>query len=133
MYGAVVGVDYLVFTPYTLVGGVALACGGTSYGLANGLGGGHSDIVAKERPMPASFDAHVASTAETDTIRMTFRSSAVASLSAEPPFPPLPKRVPVTKHLLQDVVDPLSASLLVAPDTGAALGPKQARVSASDF
>src|SRR6202021_1817915 len=43
VYGSVVGVDYRV-TPYTLVG-VALAGGGTSYGLANGLGGGHSDMV----------------------------------------------------------------------------------------
>jgi len=42
VYGAVVGVDYRV-TPHTLVG-VALGGGGTSYGLANGLGGGHSDM-----------------------------------------------------------------------------------------
>jgi uncharacterized protein with beta-barrel porin domain len=41
-YGSVIGVDYRV-TPCTLVG-VALAGGGTSYGLANGLGGGHSDM-----------------------------------------------------------------------------------------
>jgi hypothetical protein len=42
VYGSVVGVDYRV-TPYTLAG-VALAGGGTNYGLANGLGGGHSDM-----------------------------------------------------------------------------------------
>jgi outer membrane autotransporter protein len=42
VYGSVVGVDYRV-TPYTLVG-AALAAGGTNYGLANGLGGGHSDM-----------------------------------------------------------------------------------------
>jgi uncharacterized protein with beta-barrel porin domain len=42
VYGSVIGVDYRV-TPYTLVG-VALAGGGTNYSLANGLGGGHSDM-----------------------------------------------------------------------------------------
>jgi outer membrane autotransporter protein len=42
VYGSVVGLDYRV-TPYTLVG-VALAGGGTNYGLAEGLGGGHSDM-----------------------------------------------------------------------------------------
>jgi uncharacterized protein with beta-barrel porin domain len=42
VYGSVVGVDYRV-TPHTLVG-VALAGGGTNYGLANGLGGGYSDM-----------------------------------------------------------------------------------------
>jgi uncharacterized protein with beta-barrel porin domain len=42
VYGSVIGLDYRV-TPYTLVG-VALAGGGTNYNLANGLGGGHSDM-----------------------------------------------------------------------------------------
>jgi uncharacterized protein with beta-barrel porin domain len=42
VYGSIVGVDYRV-TPYTLVG-IALAGGGTNYGLANNLGGGYSDM-----------------------------------------------------------------------------------------
>ena len=42
VYGSLVGLDYRV-TPYTLVG-AALAGGGTNYGLANGLGGGRSDM-----------------------------------------------------------------------------------------
>jgi uncharacterized protein with beta-barrel porin domain len=41
-YGFATGLDYRV-TPYTVVG-FALGGGGTSYGLSNGLGGGHSDM-----------------------------------------------------------------------------------------
>jgi uncharacterized protein with beta-barrel porin domain len=41
-YGSVMGLDYWI-TPYTMAG-VALGGGGTSYGLSDGLGGGHSDM-----------------------------------------------------------------------------------------
>jgi uncharacterized protein with beta-barrel porin domain len=41
-FGYVTGLDYRV-TPYTLVG-FALAGGATNYGVADGLGGGHSDM-----------------------------------------------------------------------------------------
>jgi outer membrane autotransporter protein len=41
-FGSVIGLDYRA-TPYTMVG-VALAGGGTDYGLSDGLGGGHSDM-----------------------------------------------------------------------------------------
>jgi outer membrane autotransporter protein len=41
-FGSAIGVDYRI-TPYTLVG-VALAAGGTNYGLSGGFGGGHSDM-----------------------------------------------------------------------------------------
>ncbi|MDP3689741.1 ice-binding family protein [Bradyrhizobium sp.] len=41
-YGFATGLDYRV-TPYTVVG-FALAGGNTSYGLSDGLGGGHSDM-----------------------------------------------------------------------------------------
>jgi len=56
------------------------------------------------------FDAHVVSTAENDSIQMSFQSGAVTELLVLPPFPPLPKRVPVTDNLLQGVIDPLSAA-----------------------
>ena len=42
VYGYATGLDYRV-TPYTVVG-FALAGGSTNYGLADGLGGGHSDL-----------------------------------------------------------------------------------------
>jgi uncharacterized protein with beta-barrel porin domain len=42
VYGFATGLDYRV-TPYTVVG-FALAGGSTNYGLAEGLGGGHSDL-----------------------------------------------------------------------------------------
>jgi len=41
-YGSAIGLDYWL-TPYTMLG-VAVAGGGTDYGLLGGLGGGHSDM-----------------------------------------------------------------------------------------
>jgi hypothetical protein len=41
-YGSVIGLDYWV-TPHTMVG-VAVGGGGTSFGVADSLGGGHSDM-----------------------------------------------------------------------------------------
>jgi uncharacterized protein with beta-barrel porin domain len=41
-YGSVIGLDYWI-TPHTMVG-VAVGGGGTSFGLSDGLGGGHSDM-----------------------------------------------------------------------------------------
>ena len=42
VYGTAVGADYR-FSPFTLAG-FALAGGGTNFSIANGLGGGHSDL-----------------------------------------------------------------------------------------
>jgi outer membrane autotransporter protein len=41
-YGSIIGLDYWI-TPHTMVG-AAVGGGGTSFGLSDGLGGGHSDM-----------------------------------------------------------------------------------------
>ena len=61
-----------------------------------------------------SFDARVMSATENDDIHVVFKSGAVEKLVAQPPFPPLPKRIPLTENDLQRVVDPLNASFVVA-------------------
>jgi hypothetical protein len=79
--------------------------------LINGKGSGFAEGVLSKDHMSASrFDAEVVSTAEDDRIEMAMQSGAVKTLSALPPFPAVPKRVPVTANLLQDVIDPLSAA-----------------------
>ena len=81
--------------------------------LVDGKGSGHaSGIVAKDHAIPGRFEAHVVTSDETDTIQMALQNGAIRQLVALPPFPPTPKRVPLTAALLQGVIDPLSASII---------------------
>jgi hypothetical protein len=79
--------------------------------LINGQGSGSArGVLSRGRLIVSRFDADVVSTAENDSIQVSFQSGAVKELLALPPFPPLPKRVPMTENLLQGVIDPLSAA-----------------------
>jgi hypothetical protein len=91
--------------------------------LVDGRGSGHvRGILSNGRAIPGEFEAHVATSDETDTIRMTLQNGAVRQLVALPPFPPIPERVPLTAALLQGVVDPLSASLIPGDTVGGNVG-----------
>jgi Protein of unknown function (DUF3108) len=79
--------------------------------LINGQGSGSArGLLSHGHAIASGFDADVASTAENDSIQVSFQSGAVKELLALPPFPPLPQRVPMTESLLQKVIDPLSAA-----------------------
>jgi len=81
--------------------------------LINGQGSGRTQgDLSKDHLVASTFDAQVVSTAENDSIEMTLQSGAVTTLSASPPFPAVPKRVPVTANLLRSVIDPLSATTI---------------------
>ncbi len=78
--------------------------------LINGqVSGSARGVVSKGDPVASKFDINVVSTAENDSVEVSFQSGVVKDLVALPPFPPLPKRVPVTESLLRGVIDPLSA------------------------
>jgi hypothetical protein len=81
--------------------------------LVDGQGSGHArGILSNGGVIPGEFEAHVVTSDEADTIRMTLHNGAVRQLVALPPFPPTPERVPLTAALLQGVIDPLSASVI---------------------
>lgn len=100
--------------------------------LINGEGSGHAEgVVARDKPSPIEFAAHVISTAEKDDIRIVFQSGAVKEAHALPPFPPIPKRVAITAADLMDVNDPLSAALAFMggrDDGGASLCQRRLRI-----
>lgn len=91
--------------------------------LVDGQGSGHArGVVSNGRAIPGEFEAHVVTSDETDTIRMTLQNGAVRQLVALPPFPPIPERVPLSAALLQGVIDPLSASLIPGDTVGGNVG-----------
>lgn len=86
--------------------------------LINGRGSGTTrSVVSNGRASAANFEAHVVTSAEDDTISMSIQSGAVRTLLATPPFPPTPKRVPLTADTLRNVIDPLSATFVLAGST----------------
>jgi hypothetical protein len=97
--------------------------------LVDGQGSGHArGIVVNGRAIPEGFEAHVVTSDETDTIRMVLQNGAIRQLVALPPFPQIPKRVPLTAALLQGVIDPLSASLIPDDTLGDHVGDQCRRV-----
>jgi hypothetical protein len=91
--------------------------------LVDGQGSGHArGILSNGRVVAGEFEAHVVTSDETDTIRMTLQNGAVRQLVALPPFPPIPERVSLTSALLQGVIDPLSASLIVSDSINGSVG-----------
>jgi hypothetical protein len=91
--------------------------------LVDGQGSGHArGVVSNGRAIPSEFEAHVVTSDETDTIRMTLQNGAVRQLVALPPFPPIPERVPLSAASLQGVIDPLSASLIPDDTVGGNVG-----------
>ena len=93
--------------------------------LVDSQGSGNArGVVSNGRAIPGEFEAHVVTSDETDTIRMTLQNGAVRRLVALPPFPPIPERVPLSAALLQGVIDPLSASLIPDDTVGGNVGDK---------
>jgi hypothetical protein len=91
--------------------------------LLDGQGSGHArGVLSNGRAIPGEFEAHLVTSDETDTIRMTLQNGAVRQLVALPPFPPIPERVPLSADLLQGVIDPLSASLIPDDTVGGHAG-----------
>ena len=83
--------------------------------LINGGGAGQAEgNIARGFAQPDGFLAHIASSAEKDDIAISFQNGAVRTLQASPPFPAVPKRVPVTSEDLKGVIDPLSAAFVPA-------------------
>lgn len=81
--------------------------------LINGQGSGRSEgVIAHGNASPARFAAHVISTGESDDIDVAFQNGAVTELHALPPFPPVPKRLVLTRDVLENVRDPLSAAII---------------------
>jgi hypothetical protein len=70
--------------------------------------------LAKDRALPALFEADVKTDVEIDKIRMELDAAGVTDLVVDPPFLPAKReRVPVKDADRKGVVDPLSAGLVI--------------------
>lgn len=58
---------------------------------------------------PEGFKFEFESSARSGVVSMGFGKEGVETFSAEPPLPPMPEEVPLTRAHLKNVVDPLSA------------------------
>jgi Protein of unknown function (DUF3108) len=95
--------------------------------IAGEVSGSTRGDLANDRAQPATFDADVKTSAETEKIKMTFDSAGVSDLTVDPPFPPAPpkqERVPVTDADRQGVLDPLSAGLVIISGSDDLLTPQ---------
>jgi len=91
--------------------------------------------LAKDRTLPALFEADVKTDVEVDKIRMELDATGVTDLVVDPPFLPARKeRVPVTDADRRGVLDPLSAGLVVVAGSDDLLKPQscQGRIPVFD-
>ncbi len=85
--------------------------------------GGSRGTVHGASMVPTSYASSTTTDKKTDEVRMTLRAGAVKDVSAEPPLPPSPDRVPVTEAHRKGVTDPMSAAIIAVPGTGEVLTP----------
>jgi len=96
------------------------AASGSVIGLLQILSNGEGSVAVHGvldagRPSPAVFAARVTVDDKVDEVRMALSAGAVTEVVAEPPYPPVPDRVPVTDAHRRGVVDPISAGLMPVP------------------
>lgn len=71
-----------------------------------------------------SFVSNVISGKKIDEVRMTLSGGVVKDLSAEPPMPPVPDRVPVTEAHKRGVTDPMTGGLIAVSGNGNIVTPE---------
>jgi len=98
--------------------------------LINGDGSGRAEgHIIHGSLQPERFVAHVASSAENDDVTISFQNGVIRDVQAFPPFPAVPKRVPITPELLAGASDPLSVAFVLSNrESGAGPCEKQLQV-----
>lgn len=109
----------------------AVASGKTS-GLLAVFSGGHGTAASRGAIKGGmlhalSFASSVVSGKKSDEVRMTLSGGVVKDLSAEPPMPPVPDRVPVTEAHMRGVTDPMTGGLVTVAGTGDTVTPEACR------
>lgn len=76
------------------------------------------------QPIASAFASSITTDKKFDEVRMLLSGHNVTEYVAEPPTMPSPERVPLTATHRQNVLDPMTASLLKVPGTGATFVPE---------
>jgi hypothetical protein len=81
-----------------------------------------SGMVTANGPIPTNYDFRYETNDKREQIRLRFAKNTVSEVLLNPPKHPKPGRVPITAQHLHNVVDPLSAVILLSRMTGAKTG-----------
>jgi hypothetical protein len=73
-----------------------------------------SGLVTAKGPLPANYNFAYESSDKREQVELRFANNAVSQVLLNPPKAPKPGRVPITQEHLRDVVDPLSAVILLS-------------------
>ena len=97
---------------------------GVTTGLMRVLTGGQGTTSARGtlsagRPVLATYSATIKTSRKTDEVLMTVNEGQVKDIKLSPSVVPDPQRIPVTDAERSGVIDPMTASLLRVPGTGA--------------
>lgn len=82
-----------------------------------------SGAIAGGRIVPAAYATTASNSETTRTVRMSMTGRAVRGVDISPPFEEKPGRVPLTDANRRDIVDPLSAAVMVVPGVEPVVGP----------
>lgn len=93
------------------------AASGRVIGLLKVLSNGEGTVAAHGtvdggRLLPTAYAARVTVDDRVDEVRMTLSGGTVTEVKAEPAYPPVPDRVPVTDAHRRGVLDPMTAGLM---------------------
>ncbi len=92
---------------------------------ANGKGSSAArGPVTDGQPTASSYASSIVTDKKYDEVRMLMSGHNVKEYLAEPPTMPSPERVPLTAAHRQNVLDPMTASLLKVPGTGTTFSPE---------
>jgi hypothetical protein len=81
-----------------------------------------SGAVSARGPVPANYNFTYETSDKREQIELRFTNNAVSEVLLNPPKMPKPGRVPITEEHLRDVVDPLSAVILLSRVAGGKKG-----------
>ncbi len=102
--------------------------------LTSGQGAAASrGILNGGRIQATTYAVNVTSDGKADEVRMMLKDGAVKTVTAEPPLPPHPDRVPVTEGHRRGVIDPISAGIIVLGGNGDLLVPQVCQRTISVF
>jgi hypothetical protein len=109
--------------------GYSAAASGTTTGLLRAFTGGRGTTAARGtlsggRPVTSIYAATISTRKKNDEIRLTIANGTVKDFRLDPPQDDDPERVPVTDAHRQNVLDPMTASLVRMPGNGDLLAPE---------
>jgi len=115
----------------------AAANGGTT-GLLQAISSGHGTAAGRGtlgagKPVTSNYSATVVADKKTDEVRMTVSAGNVKDYSAQPPWPLVPDRVPVTEAHRHGIIDPMSAWLMPVAGNADPMRPEACQRTLSVF